>query len=134
MYQTSRMLTNTQQHIGQIVVHIDIMQSAGHYQALDNANMLSTDFGPTEQSISSTHRHGPERPLQMVRIQWHIRVFQEYPQRHFFAFYIANRFVEGSLGSSVRLCRVSSHHLKKQSTTGLLWVSRYWRFLSSESF
>ena len=70
------MLTNTLQHIDEIVIRIDVMQSACHQQALHDANMLRAKFGPTEQPISATHRNHPQGAFQMVGIDRHIRVVQ----------------------------------------------------------
>ena len=70
------MLTNPLQHINEIIVRIDVMQSACHQQALHDANMLRAKFGPTEQPISAAHRNHPQGALQMVGVDRHIRVVQ----------------------------------------------------------
>ena len=66
------MLTNTLQHINEIVIRIDVMQSACHQQALHDANVPGAEFGPAEQPISATHRNHPQGAFQMVGIDRHI--------------------------------------------------------------
>ena len=51
MYLRRRMLTNTLQHIDEVVVWIDGVQPTGHQQALHDANVLGAEFGPTEQPV-----------------------------------------------------------------------------------
>jgi 5-methylcytosine-specific restriction endonuclease McrA len=83
------MLTYALQDIDQVVVWIDVVQAAGHEQALDDADMLGAHFGPTEHSIFATERYDPQRTFQMVRVDPDIGVvqvgalFQEWLQAHF---------------------------------------------------
>ena len=43
------MVADSLQHIDQIVVGVDLVQPASHDQAVDDAHVLRTDFGPVEQ-------------------------------------------------------------------------------------
>jgi hypothetical protein len=42
------MLTNSLQYIDQVDVWIDTVQTAGHDQTLSDADVLGSEFGPTE--------------------------------------------------------------------------------------
>ena len=64
------MLTNTLQHIDEIVIRIDVMQPTGDQQALHDANVPGAKFGPTEQPISATHRDHPQGAFQMVSLKF----------------------------------------------------------------
>ena len=41
-------LTNTLQHIDQIIIRIDVVQTAGGDQALQDADLLGAEFRPAE--------------------------------------------------------------------------------------
>ena len=43
------MLAHPLQHIDQVVVRVDLVQPAGHDQAVDDAHVLRAGFGPVEQ-------------------------------------------------------------------------------------
>ena len=45
------MLSDTLQHIDEIVVWIDIAQPTGHQRALHDTDVLGAEFGATEQPI-----------------------------------------------------------------------------------
>ena len=76
MYFAGRMLTNALQHIDEVVVWIDVMQSACHQQALRDANMLRAKFGPTKQPVFAAYRNHPQGAFQMVGVDRHIWVVQ----------------------------------------------------------
>ena len=71
------MLADPLQHIDQVGVRIDAVQSAGDDQALDDADVLGAEFGPTEEPGLSTHRYNAQRPLQVIRVNRHIRIAEE---------------------------------------------------------
>lgn len=54
-----RMPTDPLQHIDQIVVGIDLVESAGDDQALHDPDLPGTEFGPAEQPVAATHWNGP---------------------------------------------------------------------------
>ena len=54
-----RMLGDTLQHIDQIVVRVDLVETAGDDQALHDADVLGSEFGPTEHPGFSAHRNCP---------------------------------------------------------------------------
>jgi hypothetical protein len=68
------MLADALQHVDEIGVRIDVMQSAGHQQTLHDANMSGAEFGPGEQPIAASHGDDPQGTLQMIRIDRHIRI------------------------------------------------------------
>jgi hypothetical protein len=45
---TRRMLADAQQHVDQVVVRVDVVQPAGHDQALEHTDLLSAQLGPAE--------------------------------------------------------------------------------------
>ena len=51
MYLRRRMLSDTLQHIDEVVVWIEGVQPTGHQQALHDTDVLGAEFGPTEQPI-----------------------------------------------------------------------------------
>ena len=74
LHSTGRMLINPLQHIGEIGVGVDVMQSTSGQQALDYTNILSSYLCPVKQPVLSPHRYHPQCPLQMVGINGHIRI------------------------------------------------------------
>jgi len=58
-----RMLADTLQDIGEIRVRIDSVQSTGEDQALHDANVRGTEFGPAEVPVPAPHRNGAQRAL-----------------------------------------------------------------------
>ena len=73
MYLRRRMLSDTLQHIDEVVVWIDGVQPTGHQHALHDTDVLGAEFGPTEP-IFATHPNHPQCALQMVGIDRHVRV------------------------------------------------------------
>jgi hypothetical protein len=63
-----RVFTDPLQNIDQVGVWIDAMQSAGHDQTLDDADVLGTEFGPAEEPGLATHRNDAQCSFQMVRV------------------------------------------------------------------
>jgi hypothetical protein len=53
------------------------VQSAGYDQALDDTDVLRAEFGPAEKPGSAAHGNHTQCPLQVVRIDGHIRVGKE---------------------------------------------------------
>jgi hypothetical protein len=49
----SGVLVDTLQHIDQVVVGVDVVQPAGHDQALDGGDRLGADLTPTEHPVLS---------------------------------------------------------------------------------
>ena len=47
------MLCNTLKYVDEICVDVDTMESAGHNEALDDANLSGTELGPTKIPIFS---------------------------------------------------------------------------------
>ena len=45
------MLADTLEHVDEIVVRIEFMQSTGRNQALDDADMLGAELGPAEHPV-----------------------------------------------------------------------------------
>ena len=46
-----RMLTDALQDIDEVVVRIDLVQPAGHDQALHDPDVFGPEFGPTEHPV-----------------------------------------------------------------------------------
>jgi hypothetical protein len=62
------------QHIDQIGIRVDAVESASHDQTLDDANVLCTEFGPAKVPGLSSHRDDAQRSLQVVRVDGYIRI------------------------------------------------------------
>jgi hypothetical protein len=73
-------LANTLQYIDEIGVRIDAVQTTGDDQALHDADVLGTELSPTEIPVLPPHRNRAQRALQMVRVDRHVRVSEEYLQ------------------------------------------------------
>ena len=61
-----RVLAHALQDVDQVVVRIDLMQPAGHDEALDDAHVLGPQFRPGEEPGLASHRNGSQRTLQVV--------------------------------------------------------------------
>jgi len=53
------MLTDSLQDVDQIVVGVDLVESAGDDQTLHDPDLPGTEFGPAEQPVAATHWNGP---------------------------------------------------------------------------
>ena len=53
------MQSDALQHIDQVGVRVDALQAAGHHEALEESQLLSTQLGPTKQVILSSHGNNP---------------------------------------------------------------------------
>ena len=65
------MLSDTLQHIDEILIRIDAVQATGDDQALNDTDMLGAEFRPAEIPILSAHGNGPQRPLQVIGVDGH---------------------------------------------------------------
>ena len=71
------MQSDALQHIDQIGVRVDALQAAGDHETLEDAQLLSTQFGPTKQVILSPHGNNPQSTFQMVGIHWHMGITEK---------------------------------------------------------
>ena len=62
------MLAHALQDIDQVVIRIDIVQSARHEQALNDADIPGAQFGPTEQPIFAAERIHPQRTFEVIGV------------------------------------------------------------------
>jgi hypothetical protein len=67
-------LADALQDIDEVVVGIDVMQSAGDDQALQDADLPGAEFGPAEHPVAATHRDDAQGPFEMIRIDRYVRV------------------------------------------------------------
>ena len=67
------------EHINQVGVVIDTLQATRGDQALDHADVASSNFGPTKQLGFAAHGNGPDLALQVVGIKREVGVFQKHP-------------------------------------------------------
>ena len=70
--------TDPLQHIDQVGVWVDAVQSASDDQTLDDADVFGAEFGPAEEPGLATHRNDAQRPFQMVRVDRDIGVGEKY--------------------------------------------------------
>ena len=83
--QARRQLSNTVggvyadplQHIDQVSVGIDAVQSASDDEALHDAKMLGAELGPAEQPVFAPHRDDTQAALQMIGVQRQVRIIEE---------------------------------------------------------
>ena len=69
-----RVLPHTLQHVDQLGVGIDAVQSAGDHQALNNADVFSAEFRPTKEPGLAAHRNDAERALEVIGIHRHVGI------------------------------------------------------------
>ena len=62
------MLVETLQDIGEVGVRVDVMEFACRDQALDDADMFGTQFGPAEKPVLPTHGDGADGPFEMIGV------------------------------------------------------------------
>jgi hypothetical protein len=72
-----QMLSDTLEDIDKIFIWIDLVQPARGDQRLDYADMLGTEFGPTEQPGFPTHWNQVQRTFKAVGVDRYIRVGQK---------------------------------------------------------
>ena len=63
--------------IDKVVVGVDVLQTAGGDQALDDADMPGTEFCPTEHPVFPALGNRTERAFEVVGVDRDIRVGQE---------------------------------------------------------
>ena len=68
------------EHIDQVGVGIHRVQPARHQQTLDDPDPLRADLARSEQPVAFPERNRMQRPLQMVRVDGHFGVVDEYLQ------------------------------------------------------
>ena len=85
------MTANALQDVDEIRGRIDVVQTTGRDQALDDADMFGTKLRPAEEPGPSAHGDGPESALQMVGIHRHLGIFKEDPQAGFTLQHVVQR-------------------------------------------
>jgi hypothetical protein len=65
---------DTQEHINEVGVGIDAMQSARDQQRLNAPKIFRPNLSTTEEPVLSTHQNRSERPFKMIGINWDIWV------------------------------------------------------------
>ena len=66
--------------IDQVRVGIDLVQPARHQQTPDDAHALRTDLARSEQPVPLPERNRTQRPFQVIRVDGHLGVVEEYLQ------------------------------------------------------
>lgn len=56
------------------------METAGGDQALDDADMFGTQFGPAKHPVLATHRNDAQGAFEVVGVDWHVGVGEKYFQ------------------------------------------------------
>lgn len=60
-----RVLTDTLQHVDQIVVGVDLVKPTGDDQAVHDPDVFGPELGPTKHPIFSTERNPPQRSFEV---------------------------------------------------------------------
>ena len=68
------------QHIHEPGVRIHIVQPAGLQQALNDPHRLRADLGPAEQMVPASECNRAQRALQMIGVDRHVGIAEEYLQ------------------------------------------------------
>ena len=66
------------EHIDEISIRIDAVQSTRDDQTLDDADVLGAEFSPTEKPGFSTHGNDTQRALDMVGVDRYVRIGEKY--------------------------------------------------------
>ena len=113
------------EHIDQIDVGIDALQTTRRKQTVDDAHMVGADFRPTEQPVLLAQGNRANFSLQMIGIHRHVGINQEH-----FEFclpapvHTAPRGPKGLVGSKTSVITVCLSHVKKSSTRGFRYSPR----------
>ena len=78
---TCGMILDALQHIDHVDVGVDPLQPACGDQALEDADTLGADLGPAEHPILAAESDGSDLPLEVIRVDRHVGVFEKYLQR-----------------------------------------------------
>ena len=97
-YLGSGMLADSLQYIDQVGVRIDVVQSAGDDEALCDADVLRTHFGPTEIPIFPPHRDHAQCALDVVGVHRYVGIGEKDFQSLARCTRIAQRFGKGIAG------------------------------------
>jgi len=62
------MYTDTLEHVDEVVVGTDLVQTAGGQQALDDTDVFCTELRPGKEPIAPSHGNNTQRSFQMVRV------------------------------------------------------------------
>ena len=89
---------NPLEHVYEIIVGVDALESARTEEALDDAEMLGSELCPAEHPISPSYRYGSNLSFDPVRVYGHVGIFQEDLQWPLAAADIEESFGEGIAG------------------------------------
>lgn len=70
------MLVDALQHINEVIIRIDVAQSAGRQEALHNADVVAPQLGPAEQPVLFSHRDNPQGALEVICVDRYLGVVQ----------------------------------------------------------
>ena len=76
----SGMSINPLPHLDEGDRGLDALQAARGAQARHDADGARPDFGPTEQPVPPTQREGANLALQVMSVQWNLRILQKHFQ------------------------------------------------------
>ena len=72
------MLCDALQDVDQVRVDVDLVQSTGHDQRLDDADVLGAELCPAEVPVLAPHGDYSQCALEVIRIERHVWVAQEH--------------------------------------------------------
>lgn len=72
-----RVTVDALQNVDEVVVGIDAVKLAGDDQALHDADLSRTQFGPTEHPVLATQRNRTQAAFQVVRVHRQIRLAEK---------------------------------------------------------
>ena len=59
---------DTLEYVDQVILGVGPVRAAGQQDALQEPDILGTDLGPAESPRFVAHGNGPQRPLQLLRV------------------------------------------------------------------
>jgi len=90
--------TNPLEHVYEVIVGIDALEPAGAQEALDDTQVLGSQFGPTKEPIFPAQRDGADLAFDGIRIYGHVRILQKDLEGAFATVDIRQGFGEGITG------------------------------------
>ena len=96
-----------------------LARKAGRQQALYDAHMLGTQFGPAKKPILATHQNHPQRALQMVGVNRYRRIIEVDLQPHPPLAYVGQRRNERTVPNAKTIAAMKEARRDKLKTVTL---------------
>ena len=90
------------QHVDQVGVGVHPLETAGHQQALDDADAFRTDLRPGKQPVLFSHGDGAQGTLEVVGVDRHLGIGEEHLQACLACQGVVQGLGQGAAGQQIR--------------------------------